>query len=112
PLQQPGQARIHLVLDEPAEALGDAGELLREFLRAFVEEFQLAIVVVEEFPVHVAIGSRVSWTFPEPTSTSATNSIGTSKGRQAISPETLKRTRWLTSSKASSRSMCSVSRLR
>ena len=38
---------------------------------------------------------------PDPTSTSATNSIGMSSGRQASSPDTTKRMRWFTSSNVS-----------
>ena len=91
--QQAGNPRVHLLFAETTEPLGNTGKFLGKLLRSLVEDLQLAIVVFEEFAVHVEAGSRVSCTFPDPTSTSATNSIGISSGRQASSPDTTKRTR-------------------
>ena len=53
--QEPGDHRVHPLCDEPAKALGDAGILLRELARLLPEQCQLAIVQVEEFPVHCVV---------------------------------------------------------
>src|SRR5262245_4448117 len=110
--KQAGDRGVHLLFEQPAEPLGHAWIFLGEFLRSLVENFQLAVVMLQELAVHVATGSRVSCTLPEPTSTSATNSIGTSRGRQDNSPDTTKRIRWFTSSNTSFLSTRSVSRWR
>ncbi len=51
--QQPRHHRIHAFGDEPAEALGDARVLVGKFPGLLVQELELPIVEIEEFPVHV-----------------------------------------------------------
>ncbi len=52
--EQPGDHRVGALLDEAAEALGDARILVRELGAVLAQEREFAIVEVEEFPVHDA----------------------------------------------------------
>ena len=51
-LQQAGDHRVGPVAHQAAQTLGDAGIFLAELARLLVQQLQLAIVEVEELPVH------------------------------------------------------------
>ena len=71
---------------EAAEPARDTGILFGKLPRLLVELLQFELVVVEEFPVHACVGSRVSAILPELISSSATKSTATSTGEKNISP--------------------------
>ena len=98
--QKPGNAGVHLVLDQPAKAARHAGIFLGELARLLVELLQLQLIEIEEIAVHARllyVGSRVRFTLPELISSSATKLSAMSTGMQNISHETVNCTRWSTS---------------